>query len=177
MHSAHCWLQLSIHVMELDEADIPIDELPKHMAAIASLIGVPNMLAILKEYGGTRLCFPLIAKPTHRLAALIGLESFQMLCDRYGGDRIEISSYKRLAHKYLFLRKRDREIAATYGPKTIRQLSLSHGLTMRTVERIIAKENVQRGVPAGNRVGSCASGAASAPLAAAMALMNGTRVP
>lgn len=77
--------------LSLTEADLHL--LPFHMRELAQVIGLPALLALVGEYGGTPLYVP--SRKHEHLLHLLGKPALSALQARYAGSTLEIALCER----------------------------------------------------------------------------------
>jgi Mor family transcriptional regulator len=126
---------------EPNEPQIRVDDLPVLLRDFVHLIGITATMRLVEEYGGTRIYIPKRdITEDHELAHIIGLAHLRTLARVYGGEKhFELP---KASHALAAIRRR--EIIASYGPKSLRQLAREYRLTERRVSQIIAEANAER---------------------------------
>lgn len=111
-----------------------LDVLPEALRRLAEEVDLNAAIGLADWHGGRRLWVPLNPVPDdHPLAVNVGRKGANWLVREYGGDYLDIPK----AAAWLRA-KRDTEIRAKFARKSCAQLALEHGLTERTIWRILS---------------------------------------
>ena len=77
--------------------------LPKSLAALSDLIGIPATLKLALRYPSVAIYIPRTAKAEHPVAKEIGLKLFKKMVEYYDGETIKIAKldtlYRQLKHQ------------------------------------------------------------------------------
>ncbi len=118
----------------MSELELNESLLPGVLRDIASLIGLPGTLELLKHYGGVRLYVPKRFDPDHALVKVLGHAAVVKLIEHFGGeDHFDIPKAQAAANAL-----RNAGIRAEYAELSQRQLALRYDLTERQVRNILA---------------------------------------
>ena len=117
-----------------DPRQARMGDLPPAYREVASIIGLPSALALVKARGGTVLLVPEKPRPAHILTRILGQASASVLARRYGGDRIHIPTLAAVCAG-----GRNRSLRAVYdaGGVTIADLAAQFGLSARQITAIL----------------------------------------
>lgn len=117
--------------MNLTDDDLHL--LPPSMQCLAKAIGLPAVLAMVKEHGGgAPLYVPMKVTLDHHLMRLIGVEAFTALVAEYGGEAIEIAKCERAAQVLLYRQVRNEYLNGA----TQDHLARKYGYTVRHIRNI-----------------------------------------
>lgn len=109
--------------------------MPKSFAFIANLVGIPQALNIIDNYGGTKIFIP--SKHAlgiqHEFARVIGLNSLRILANQCGNNTIEIPMGTPIT-----IAMRNRMIRNMSQNESHSKLARKFGVTMRTIRSIVS---------------------------------------
>lgn len=111
------------------------EQLPVSMLRLIDVVGLPAVIALVREYGGTGVFIPLPENihGTHRVAELIGLDNMRRLAELHGREYLEIPLCKQAMRA-----ARNADIAAkARNGWSQAEIARHYGLTLRAVSMII----------------------------------------
>ncbi|WP_434147942.1 Mor transcription activator family protein [Methylocaldum gracile subsp. desertum] len=126
-----CFQKVEVELQS--EVALDVEQLPRVLQEIASLVGPENAVKIARAYGGVRLYVPRRMKPDHPLAELVGFENARALSTAFGGlPHFDIPQVYRL-----LLEARNRAILKDRSQgMSVRELALKYRLTEKHVHNI-----------------------------------------
>ncbi|MDH7971758.1 hypothetical protein QH494_06140 [Sphingomonas sp. AR_OL41] len=115
----------------------PIRRPSEQMQELAQVIGQPNVLALCKVLGGTKVYIPAKIIATHPIAQAIGMRAAAILAEHYHGTQIDLPKAHHRRQAVIELAKS--------GEMTIAQAALACDYTERHVYRLIQPEDDGQG--------------------------------
>jgi len=114
---------------------VEIDEslLPPALQEIVEACGLRAAMALVHHYGGVRLYVPEKLDSSHPIVKTMGQRGARGLSDLYARETISVPMATQALREL-----RRRRIRAEYGHKSAAQLAREHGLTERSIWRIVS---------------------------------------
>ncbi len=106
------------------------------ISELMHLIGWKWLEELALRLGGKRIYMPSNGRPPARLVKVLGEHDAEKIRYRWAGMRIDIPSYQSVVAVRVKMKQRDRASAMLAEGHSVRSISLTTGLSPRTIRRL-----------------------------------------